>query len=246
MKVVDTDDSGRIEYSEFSRLWKLMEQESALEVGRVIPTAVPAFEGAAMLRGGGGAEYALDKLLQPKLADQSNAARQLRDAARRGDMPAVRALLDSARVPNIDEGEAQRDYETALLLAAEAGHVSVVSALLAAGAEPDLANPAGWTALHRAAMWGHADVAAALVRGGGIATSLKPPWPDPSSDRLRLWELGCRRVSRQRRSPRCIRHGWDEHRRLKGAEGSVIFCTRNIATTLQISFGKNHRFFTKL
>ena len=139
--------------------------ESQLDVGRVSEAAVAAFERSGGERPGGG-ELSLRKLLAPPLADASLAARQLRDAARMADMPTLRTLIDSGRVKNTDEGEARRDYETALLLGAGEGHVAVVDALLAAGAEPDLANAAGWTALHRAAMWGHTEVAAVLVRGG--------------------------------------------------------------------------------
>lgn len=79
-------------------------------------------------------------------------------AARRGDLAAVNAALSSGII--VDRlGD---DALSALMRAAGWGRAAVVSALLKAGAKPDLMND-GKTALHHAAARGHVDVIGLLL-----------------------------------------------------------------------------------
>ena len=163
---LDDDGTGYIEYGEFEQLWQALADEHARTVRRMGGTAAVSYE----VRGASAAAAStegltLPKMLRPKLATPALAGRALRDGARRGDMAAVRALLDEGPL-NVNEGDPAREHETPLHLAAAEGHVNVVEALLSAGAAPSVTTTAGWTALHRAALWGQAGAAAALVRGG--------------------------------------------------------------------------------
>lgn len=82
------------------------------------------------------------------------------NAARRGDIAAVRALA----AQGIDVNVSQGDGVTPLHLAAERGDAAMVSVLLAAGASVDPHTRVGdYTPLHLAARSGAADVVAALV-----------------------------------------------------------------------------------
>ena len=81
-------------------------------------------------------------------------------AARKGDLAAVAAgLANGMQVNRLD------DYGlSALMRAAAWGRMTIVDALLKAGADPKLMN-GGKTALHHAAANGHAGVIRALARG---------------------------------------------------------------------------------
>jgi ankyrin repeat protein len=59
----------------------------------------------------------------------------------------------------------RRDGTTALIWAANAGHLGIVLALLAAGANPTIVANDGWTAVMAAEMAGHDDIAKLLRRG---------------------------------------------------------------------------------
>eukprot|EP01047_Picozoa_sp_COSAG01_P071421 COSAG01_NODE_11077_length_2012_cov_1.479352_3_plen_136_part_00 len=52
------------------------------------------------------------------------------------------------------------------------GHEAVVQALLANGATPSAQNTAGWTPLHRAALWGQLGTAQLLVQGAAHIESI--------------------------------------------------------------------------
>ena len=94
-------------------------------------------------------------------------ARALIEAAGLGDMDAVNKIIVrhrsdcTGRVVNAD-----RYGWTALMMAANAGHVDVVNALLANGVGIDVnkASNAGWTALMCATYQGHVDVVNAIVQ----------------------------------------------------------------------------------
>jgi ankyrin repeat protein len=82
------------------------------------------------------------------------------DAAMRGDVAAVRALLQK----NVDVQAAQGDGMTALHWAAERGNQDIAAMLLAAGANPRAETRIGrYTPLHVAAKGGHAAVIRRLV-----------------------------------------------------------------------------------
>lgn len=88
----------------------------------------------------------------------SHADQQLLEAAELGDESRVRSLLGGGADPRAETSEGW----TALIRASAAGHVSVVSTLLAAGAPP---NPTrtSHTALRGAALYGHAAVVQLLL-----------------------------------------------------------------------------------
>ena len=164
---LDDDKTGFIEYGEFENLWEELAAENRRTVRRIGGTATVSYEvrGAAGAAGTATAGLDLSTMLRPKLVSSALAGRSLRDACRLGDMPTVRALLDAGDAA-VNEGDAAREFETPLHLAAAEGHVNVIEALLASGATPAAATSAGWTPLHRAALWGQTKAAAALLRGG--------------------------------------------------------------------------------
>ncbi len=85
------------------------------------------------------------------------------DAAMRGDVQEVKALLEKGA----DVNAAQGDGMTALHWAAENGNAELVKTLLYAGANVEAATRDGaYTALHLAARAGHAGAIEALVAGG--------------------------------------------------------------------------------
>lgn len=124
--------------------------------------------------------------------EQAGDEARLMDAARRGDIEAVQALLKSGANPNIGdywrdvplmEAVRQDNLELAQMLldagatpsirgrgytplgvAAKNGNVRLVEMLLRAGADPDRKNDDGDTPMHGAALMGQARVIEALAR----------------------------------------------------------------------------------
>ncbi|MCC7123990.1 MAG: ankyrin repeat domain-containing protein [Acidobacteria bacterium] len=85
------------------------------------------------------------------------------EAARSGDVEAVRALLKKGE----DVNEAQGDGMTALHWAAQAGRADLVQMLLAAGANAKATTRlGGYMPLHLASQGGHAATVAALIAAG--------------------------------------------------------------------------------
>jgi len=85
-----------------------------------------------------------------------------REAVTRGDVAAVRALLqDGADVDARD-----RHGQTALMLAAHAGHDDVIAVLLEHGAALDVTAKFGLSALMLAIVAGHPETARLLARVG--------------------------------------------------------------------------------
>ena len=96
-------------------------------------------------------------------AQQAAAGDALLDAARRGELEAVRELIGSGA----DVGARRGDGMTALHFAAERGHAAVARALIDAGAAVDAGTRIGrYTALHVAARAGHGAIVARLLDGG--------------------------------------------------------------------------------
>ena len=86
----------------------------------------------------------------------------LSDAAAKGDLQAVRALLDSG----VPADSRSADGRTPLICAAMASHLGVVSALLEAGADVGARSVDGSTALTTAALWNQPDVVRRLLAHG--------------------------------------------------------------------------------
>ena len=85
------------------------------------------------------------------------------DAARNGDVEAVRSLL----ADGTDVNTAQGDGMTALHWAAERGHAAVADLLLSAGATVEATTRVGsYTPLHLASRGGHGAIASALLEAG--------------------------------------------------------------------------------
>ena len=87
----------------------------------------------------------------------------LLEATRRGDVAAVRSLLDEGADPNVAQG----DGLTALHLAAQEGNLEIVEVLLGAGAKVEAKTRIGdFTPLHLASGGAHATVALMLIEAG--------------------------------------------------------------------------------
>ena len=85
------------------------------------------------------------------------------DAAKSGDVAKLQQLIDSgAKVDELRKG----DDATALHVAAYAGKLNAVEALVKAGADVDAHTAAGYTPLHLAALKGHVDVVDFLLKHG--------------------------------------------------------------------------------
>jgi len=105
---------------------------------------------AALLSSPAGAQFQLDMSNRSPLAD----------AARTGDVAAVRALLANGASPN----SVDLDSRYALILAASGDHPEIVALLAKArGVRLDVRDRAGNTAMHLAAERGYIQVAEALV-----------------------------------------------------------------------------------
>lgn len=107
----------------------------------------------------------------PKMAAQ-DAADEVCTAAERGDVEAVRRLLNQdcgLLEARISEGNLLR---TPLMLAALEGHMEVVTFLVEEGADVNARDADGETPLCMAAGWGHEEVVAFLLsRGADARTS---------------------------------------------------------------------------
>lgn len=84
------------------------------------------------------------------------------NAIDRQDIPALEALLESAKNVDLDLGNGK----TPLYVAAEDGKEEVVDFLLKKGAKLDVTNGAKWTPLHRAAYYGRLGTVVKLLKAG--------------------------------------------------------------------------------
>jgi ankyrin repeat protein len=94
--------------------------------------------------------------------------RDWQEAAARGDVAALRALLDEGA----DVDARDRHGNTALMIAAHKNHLEAVRALAAAGADLDRTAKYGLSALMLAIIAGNDEVAMALI-GLGANTELR-------------------------------------------------------------------------
>jgi len=98
------------------------------------------------------------------------------DACRNGDVAALTAALDGGVAVDTQIW----DRATLLILAAEAGQLECVKLLLARGANTEARTKRGRTAMHRAALQGHAPVVACLLEAGAIWDAKEFPAPGPA------------------------------------------------------------------
>ena len=91
--------------------------------------------------------------------------KDLVEAAKKGDVEAVRAALDAGVDVDAPEGE-QVWCENALFAAAGAGHVDVIALLLDRGADIHRKGPADMTALHSAVRDGRLEAMKLLLERG--------------------------------------------------------------------------------
>ncbi len=103
------------------------------------------------------------------LAVSSALAGPLHDAAKSGDVPTVKQLLDQGA----DIAQPDDSGEPALLIASLAGHPEVVAVLLERGSNIEIRNKGGLTALHAAAYGGNLDVVELLVTKGAAVNDEK-------------------------------------------------------------------------
>jgi len=88
-------------------------------------------------------------------------ATPLHDAAEKGDLATIKALLKAKKVkPNTLDVE----HKTALQSAAKGGYLDIVKVLLKAGAKPDIPDHKGRTPLQEAAKQGHTKIVARLLK----------------------------------------------------------------------------------
>src|SRR5208337_5502443 len=83
-------------------------------------------------------------------------------AAKRGDLPEIKSLLDKGAEVNAKNDNGS----TALMAASLQGHPEIVQALLAKGAEVNAKNNNGSTALMAACLQGHREIVEALLAKG--------------------------------------------------------------------------------
>ena len=93
----------------------------------------------------------------------------LLDATKRGDVAAVRSLLEDGADPNLAQG----DGLTALHVAAEEGYLEIAKLLIDAGAKVEVKTRIGdYTPLHLASRSGQAEVVRALLEAGADAAAV--------------------------------------------------------------------------
>ena len=138
-----------------------------------------------------------------------NMIRQLERAAERGDQAGVWDLVLAGVA--VDQPDTLFKWTlvtfkwTPLMGAARAGHESVVSILLAFGAQPDRADSHGSTALHLAAEFGHWKVVETLLNSGKVSMDADGDGDTPLSMAVEGGHLGVVRlledyIERQRKN----------------------------------------------
>ncbi|XP_072524917.1 ankyrin repeat domain-containing protein 49 [Salminus brasiliensis] len=106
---------------------------------------------------------------QQELQMKDSPAELMLWAAEKNRLATVKRLLEGD--PSLVNCRDDDSY-TPLHRAAYSGHLSVVSALLDAGAELHARTVDGWTPLHSASRWGHTAVASCLLRRGAEVNAM--------------------------------------------------------------------------
>lgn len=137
---------------------------------------------AALSAAGRGDVCSIEALLaassgvDPTLAARIAALPLLHAACRGGHLSAIRYLLSAGIDPDPPLCQSGLASRTPLALAAAAGDVQVLTALLQAGADVDRRGLFGAQAIHFAALGGHVDAVRALIAAGaevnGVTTAL--------------------------------------------------------------------------
>ena len=96
------------------------------------------------------------------------------EAARKNDLATVRTAL--AKEPKLIDATT-RGRRTALYLAAEEGHLEMVTLLIAKGADVSRIDRHGYAALHRSAGKGHTDVVKLLIAKGADVNHRSKAYP---------------------------------------------------------------------
>ena len=96
----------------------------------------------------------------------------------RDALPNAIRVLKAKGITDIIERD--RFGQTQLHFAAKNGHTETVRALIAAGANVDLANILKWTPLHLAAFNGHTDVVKVFINAGAAANLTLLIWDQES------------------------------------------------------------------
>jgi ankyrin repeat protein len=110
--------------------------------------------------------------LAQKGADQININGQLVMAARSGQVPRVRALLEQGPHQGASVNSRDRNGDSPLNMASAKGNAPMAAALLGAGADPDLANVSGVTPLMGAGLAANETIFRALLAAGAHAEPL--------------------------------------------------------------------------
>src|SRR5262245_50211211 len=111
----------------------------------------------------------------PGASGQAAGESPLVEAARKGDVASVRALI----AKRVDVNEPGRDGSTALLWAAYQADLPMAQALIAAGAKANTPNKYGVTPLLQASRTGAAPIIQALLRAGGDLKIAHPEGETP-------------------------------------------------------------------
>jgi ankyrin repeat protein len=105
--------------------------------------------------------------IDPDLLD---VAREVFDAARRGEAATLAAVIGKGVPPNLRNEKG----DSLLMLASYHGHVDAVRALIEHGADPDLRNDNGQSPIAGAAFKGFKEVVEALLAGGADVEGASP------------------------------------------------------------------------
>ena len=110
---------------------------------------------------------------QPETGSQTAPINSIHDAAKRGDIEAVKQYLaDNANV-NSKDSKGMTPFakdntigRTPLHIAAGAGHKKIVELLIAKGADVNAMDIIEWSPLHYATIWKHKEIVELLIANG--------------------------------------------------------------------------------
>jgi ankyrin repeat protein len=164
--------------------------------------------------------------------------RALLDAAKRGDVAAVRQALKEGADPNFAQG----DGLTALHLAAEAGQLEVAKVLLAARANVQAKTRIGaYTPLHLAAGGGHADIVTALLDAGADARAVT------TNSAVTPLHLAAKALNGDAAVRALLQKGADVNARERSGQTPLMFAAasgRTTAVKVLVEFGADHALAT--
>jgi hypothetical protein len=136
------------------------EQMPGIAQNSIARASAPASEPRTMASRAAASPPRLSSLA--RAASPVDPAAALREAAQRGDVPALRRLVAA----DLDINARDAGGRTALMVAVLHGQKEAVTTLLAAGADPNAADAAGTTPLHATLAGAHSAIATALEQSG--------------------------------------------------------------------------------